>query len=65
MRKSTIIRATYQLVAAIFALTFIACGGKATYSAPVGVNLNARAAGFSTRNATANLQTSLTFNADE
>ncbi len=42
MRKSTLIRATYALPATVFAFALVACGGKATYSAPVGVNLNAR-----------------------
>jgi hypothetical protein len=42
MRKSTMIRSTHLFLTTIFALTSIACGSKATYSAPVGVNLNAR-----------------------
>ncbi len=42
MRKSPISRSIYLLPAAVFAFALIACGGKATYSAPVGVNLNAR-----------------------
>ena len=42
MRKSPMIRPTHALLVTVFALALIACGGRATYSAPVGVNLNAR-----------------------
>ena len=42
MRQSPISRSIYLLPATVFAFALIACGGKATYSAPVGVNLNAR-----------------------
>ena len=42
MRKSLRIRCTHVMLAAGSALVFIACGGKATYSAPVGLNFNAK-----------------------
>src|SRR5215472_7752099 len=42
MRKSPLMIRPTQVLLASSALVFIACGGKATYSAPVGLNLNAR-----------------------
>jgi hypothetical protein len=42
MTKSLQIKSMRLLLAASLALVFVACGGKATYSAPVTVNLNAR-----------------------